>query len=204
MIIFLNTQIATSVTNIDPLEGHAVVDIILGWCTVAEFPCRLTTLTYIPEDEALGTAVDMTFDATSLTVVVALDKQLAALFLVDGEVTLFRAKRECGLYLQLREKIYVSLMICCIKYCGDLPGSKDAHPPSAAYARIPFGCICHWARAWHNDKQIPDRRYHWGIGTSRRSDSNSHSRFQCTDRIHRTILDAGGNLTGKQTNFDLG
>lgn len=74
MIIFLNTQIATSVSNIDPLDGHAVADIVLGWCTVAEFPCRFTAPTHIPEDEALGTAVDMTFDTTSLTVVAAIDK----------------------------------------------------------------------------------------------------------------------------------
>lgn len=95
MGIFLNTQTATSVSNIDPLDGHVVAHIVYGWLTTGEFRCRLTAPTHLPVGEAFGTAIDLTFDAICLAEVVALDKQMAALFLVDGEVTLLGAKREC-------------------------------------------------------------------------------------------------------------
>lgn len=74
--MLLDTQTATSVTEVNPLQWHAVghADTVSGRDAVGQFSGWLTAAAHIPIGKALRAAVDLTLNAIRLLDKAAFDE----------------------------------------------------------------------------------------------------------------------------------
>jgi len=87
--------------NVEPLQRHISAHIVGGWCAVEQLSGGFASTAHVPVGESLRAAVDLALNASRLLRESALDEQLAALVIVEREVTLIRAKRGCRADLYL-------------------------------------------------------------------------------------------------------
>lgn len=99
--------------NVEPLQRHVSAHIVGGGRAVGQLAGGLASSANVPVGESLRTAVDLAFDATRQLRESALDEQLAALVVVEREVTLIRAERICRADLNLlMVLLYYFIMEC--------------------------------------------------------------------------------------------